>query len=515
MRSLTIVLSYSISEETGAARLSRQIDSLAGMACVSRLVILHQNSTPQGSRLEETSDKIRFVQLESWFSGAGIERLLEASDTDGLLFILPGHNIEIGQREIERFLGVAEETGAGLVYSDFREMRRGELVEHPTIDYQLGSIRDAFDFGPLLLISKKAADRALGRYGRIEPALRWAGLYDLRLKVSADFPIVRIPEPLYIARPAVEERAASGGVEKIHEYVDPRNRDYQLEMEQVATAHLRRSGAFLEPIFSQPPPPESDFPVMASVVIPVRNREKTLAEAVRSALHQSASFSYNVIVVDNHSTDRTTEILRELAQQHASLIHKIPQRTDLGIGGCWNEAIYSPDCGLYAVQLDSDDLYADAHTLEKIVNKFWEPSPDHGGVTPAVAPRYAMVIGSYTTVNFDLEEIPPGLIDHREWTRQNGRNNALRIIGLGAPRAFYVPVLRRGGFPNVSYGEDYAIGLRISRDYEIGRIYESVYLVRRWEGNTDRALPPVVMNHYDAYKDWLRTVEIQARMSRR
>jgi glycosyltransferase involved in cell wall biosynthesis len=335
------------------------------------------------------------------------------------------------------------------------------------------------------------------------------------LKISIDFPIVRIPEPLYTTRPAVEERAASGGVEKIHEYVDPRNREYQLEMEQVATAHLRRIGAFLEPVFSPPPPPEEDFPVTASIIIPVRNREKTIADAVQSALSQSASFPYNVIVVDNHSTDRTAEILRQLAQQHENLIHKIPQRTDLGIGGCWNEAVYSPACGLYAVQLDSDDLYSDAHTLEKIIHEFLKPSPEHSGSAQTVAPRYAMVIGSYTTVNFNLEEILPGLIDHREWTRENGRNNALRIIGLGAPRAFYVPVLRRYGFPNVSYGEDYAISLRISRDYEIGRIYESLYLVRRWEGNTDRALPLVVMNRYDAYKDWLRTVEIQARVNRR
>jgi hypothetical protein len=407
---------------------------------------------------------------------------------------------------------VAEDTGAGLGYSDFWEMGGGEMVEHPTITYQLGSIRDTFDFGPLIFVSKEAAEQALNRYGRITTALRWAGLYELRLKISTDFPTVRISEPLYTARPTAP--SASGGVEKIHEYVDPRNREYQQEMEQVATAHLRRIGAFLEPVFSPPPSPESDFPVLASIVIPVRNREKTIAEAVRSALSQSTSFPYNVIVVDNHSTDRTTEILRSLAEQHENLIHKIPQRTDLGIGGCWNEAIYSPECGLFAVQLDSDDLYVDAHTLEKMISNFWEASPGLGGSTPTGTPHYAMVIGSYTTVNFSLQEIPPGLIDHREWSRENGRNNALRIIGLGAPRAFYVPVLRRFGFPNVSYGEDYAVSLRISREYEIGRIYESLYLARRWEGNTDRALPLAVMNRYEAYKDWLRTVEMRARMSR-
>lgn len=517
MRSLAIVLPYSFSREAGAAQFSRQFSSFARNACVSRIVILHQGPAPPRSVLGDASDKARLVQMESWFSGVGVERLLEASDTDGLFLILPGSNIEIGQRGVQRFLAVAEETGARLVYSDFREMSGDQVAEHLTIDYQLGSIRDTFDFGASVLISKEAANQALSRYGRIESAIRWAGFYDLRLKVSIDSPIVRIPEPLYTTRPAAEEHSlsASGGVEKIHEYVDPRNREYQLEMERIATAHLRRIGAYLEPERSLPPPPEGDFPVTASIIIPVRNREKTIADAVHSALSQSASFPYNVIVVDNHSTDQTTEILRQLAKQHENLIHKIPQRTDLGIGGCWNEAIYSPECGLYAVQLDSDDLYADAHTLEKMVNKFWEPSPDHAGSAQAGAPRYAMVIGSYTTVNFHLEEIPPGLVDHREWTRENGRNNALRIIGLGAPRAFYVPVLRRFGFPNVSYGEDYAVGLRISREYEIGRLYESLYLARRWEGNTDRALPLAVMNRYDAYKDWLRTVEIQARINRR
>lgn len=512
MRSLTIVLPHSLIGEAGAGRFFQQLDSFARYSRISRIVILHRSSTLQPSLLGGVSEKIRFVQIESWFSGAGMARVLEAVDTDGLLLFLPGSHIEIGQRGIERFLAVAEDTGAGLVYSDFRELSGSEVIEHPTVAYQLGSLRDTFDFGPLVLISKKAADHAVSQYGHIERALAHAGWYDLRLKISADFPIVRIPEPLYTVSPTAP--SAGGGVEKIHEYVDPKNREYQLEMEQVATAHLRRIGAFLEPVFSSPPAPEGDFPVTASIVIPVRNREKTIAEAVHSALSQSTSFPYNVIVVDNHSTDRTTEILRRLAEQHENLIHKIPQRTDLGIGGCWNEAIYSPECGLYVVQLDSDDLYVDAHTLEKMVSQFWEGSPDQTGSTSVGAPRYAMVIGSYTTVNFNLEEIPPGLIDHREWTPENGRNNALRIIGLGAPRAFYVPVLRRFGFPNVSYGEDYAVGLRISREYEIGRIYESLYLARRWEGNTDRALPLTVMNRYDAYKDWLRTVEMRARMSR-
>jgi glycosyltransferase involved in cell wall biosynthesis len=247
------------------------------------------------------------------------------------------------------------------------------------------------------------------------------------------------------------------------------------------------------------PAPAQTFPRRASVVIPVRNRERTILDAVSSALEQKTSFEFNVIVVDNHSTDRTTELLRGIKDPR--LVHLIPTRTDLGIGGCWNEAIYSTECGRYAVQLDSDDLYRDAHALERIIHEF-EVGP------------YAMVIGSYTMVDFSLKEIPPGLIDHREWTRENGRNNALRINGLGAPRAFDTSVLRRFGFPNVSYGEDYAMALRISRNYEIGRIYDSVYLCRRWEGNTDSALPLEVANRYDAYKDWVRTTEIRARKAR-
>jgi glycosyltransferase involved in cell wall biosynthesis len=289
---------------------------------------------------------------------------------------------------------------------------------------------------------------------------------------------------------------ASG--EKLFDYVDPRQRDYQIEMERLATEHLQRLNACLEPHFAAVPENAEAFPVKASVIIPVRNRVKTIADAVRSALAQQTDFAFNVIVVDNHSSDGTTEILRELAGAHSALIHLTPTRTDLGIGGCWNEAIYSPHCGRYAVQLDSDDLYASEQTLQRIVTEF-------------VRGHYAMVIGSYTIVDFELNELPPGLIDHREWTRENGRNNALRINGLGAPRAFDVTILRQTGLPNVSYGEDYAVALRLSREYEIGRIYDSLYYARRWSGNSDSALPLATMNRYDSYKDRLRTIEIQAR----
>lgn len=435
------------------------------------------------------------IYTDSYLSGEAVRRVLDACSTDYWLWILPGNRITFGARAIERLLQVADDSGAGWLYSDFREQNaNGEVADHPLIDYQLGSIRDNFDFGSVLLISRAAVVRAVERYGTVSSGLRWGGLYDLRLKISVDSQILRVPEPLY-TRTALDTRASG---EKIFDYVDPRQRDYQIEMERVATDHLKRINAYLEPQFSQAPTTNESFPVKASVVIPVRNREKTIADAVRSVLSQQTDFSFNLIVVDNHSTDGTTAILTELAANDERLIHLIPERTDYGIGGCWNEALYSSHCGRYLVQLDSDDIYTDAQTLAKVVAKF-----DEGG--------YAMVIGSYTVVDFDLNELPPGLIDHREWTRENGRNNALRINGLGAPRAFDVVVLRRTGLPNVSYGEDYAVALRISREYEIGRIYESIYLARRWGGNSDSALPLATMNRYDVYKDRLRTLEILAR----
>ncbi|MGC2758668.1 glycosyltransferase family 2 protein [Candidatus Binatus sp.] len=413
------------------------------------------------------------------YSSASIQRVLDAADSDVLFLGDPRVNVEPGLRMFDRMANVIRETAAGWVYAD--------AVGHPRIDYQRGSIRDGFDFGPVVAVSLAAA-----RQSGIDSTLKWGALYDLRLRISEKHAVVRIPEPLYSA--STPDARPTG--QKQFDYVDPRNRDYQIEMERIATAHLKRIGACLPPQFAEVPVAEK-IPVKASVVIPVRNRERTILDAVQSALVQSADFEFNVIVVDNHSTDRTTEILRGISDPRVK--HLVPKSRDLGIGGCWNEAIYSSDCGQYAIQLDSDDLYLNDGVLRRIVAEL-EAGP------------YAMVIGSYTMVDFSLKEIPPGLIDHREWTRDNGMNNALRINGLGAPRAFNTWVLRRVGFPNVSYGEDYAVALRISRDYEIGRIYESVYLCRRWEGNSDSALPLEVANRYDLYKDWLRTIEIQARI---
>jgi hypothetical protein len=488
MTGITAALVYE-----GDPRSQRMIEPLAASPVVKQVLLVQRGQVAPLSRSIAPVDKITFIDTEL-LSGAGISRLLDKTVTDYLLLIFPAQEVELGSRALERFLSVATDSRAGLIYADFRDEYETQISDHPLIDYQLGSIRDSFDFGSMVLISKRAADEALLKHGPADERLWYAGLYDLRLKLSGDSRLLRIPEPLYTRVP--RDRRASG--EKQFDYVDPSKREYQAEMEDVATRHLKRIGAFLAPRFKAPPQNTQSFPVRASVIIPVRNRERTIKESVMSALSQQAPFDFNVIVVDNHSTDQTTEILDGLARQHDRLIHLKPERTDLGIGGCWNEAIYSSQCGNYAAQLDSDDLYADERALEQVVAKFEEGN-------------YAMVIGSYTIVSFDLQVIAPGLIDHREWTRENGRNNALRINGLGAPRAFNVEVLRQSGLPNVSYGEDYAAALRISRDYEIGRIFESIYFARRWEGNSDAALPLAAANRYDAYKDHLRTVEILAR----
>jgi glycosyltransferase involved in cell wall biosynthesis len=483
MNRLTIAIPYT--EDKQFENLARQfIDH----PLVEEVLCLSQHAPPS------LPVSMKAVNVDAFFSGSAINSLIEAWRTDYLLLVLPGGRVEPGARALERFVQVADDTGAAFVYSDFRQQNGAEVADHPLIDYQLGAIRDNFDFGSAILLSREGVVKALRDHGGISPDIRWGGLYDLRLKLSINSTIFRIPEPLY-TRVAADLRASG---EKIFDYVDPRKRDYQVEMERIATEHLERIGARLEPSFANPPESREEFPVRASVIIPVRNRVKTIADAARSALSQKTDFPFNVIVVDNHSTDGTTDILRKLAADNGRLIHIIPARTDYGIGGCWNEAIYSPHCGRYAAQLDSDDIYSSENTLARIIAEF-----DTG--------KYAMVIGSYTIVDFDLNELPPGLIDHREWTRENGRNNALRINGLGAPRAFDVTVLRRIGLPNTSYGEDYAVALRVSREYEIGRIYDSLYFARRWSDNSDSALPLATMNRYDAYKDRLRTIEILAR----
>lgn len=407
-------------------------------------------------------------------------------------------------RCLERMAQVAEATGAAMVYADRWEQRLeadGTLsapLLHPVIDYQLGSVRDDFDFGGLWLVNgnllREYAESLKAAEG--EGDYKYAAAYALRLFLSRKGEVVHLREPLYTE----SERDLRLSGEKQFDYVAPSAREVQLEMEKAATHHLKAIGAYLPPSqFSTPQHDDSTaFPVEASVIIPVRNRVRTITDAVTSAMTQEADFDFNVIVVDNHSTDGTAEAVEALARENKRIVLLRPEREDLGIGGCWDYAIRSEACGRYAVQLDSDDLYSGADTLQRIVEKFREEGA-------------AMVIGAYRMVNFQLETLPPGLIAHSEWTPDNGRNNALRINGLGAPRAFDTAILREIGFPNTSYGEDYALGLAISRHFRIGRIYDELYLCRRWEGNSDAALSLDKVNRNNAYKDQLRTIEIEAR----
>jgi hypothetical protein len=395
---------------------------------------------------------------------------------------------------IDRFIQFAEDNNTGIVYSDYYEIKNGIQLEHPTIDYHPGSIRDDFDFGPLLFFKAAAFKEALSQ---VKTEYNFAGLYDMRLKISQKYPVKRIPEFLYTV---IENDTRDSG-EKQFDYVNPGNRSIQIEMEIAATDHLKQINAFLKPNTEELNLDENIFDAEASVIIPVKNRAATINGAVESALNQIADFPFNVIVVDNHSTDGTTELLKSLTDKYKNLIHIIPERTDLLIGGCWSEAVHNPACGKFAVQLDSDDLYKDEHTLQTIVDTFRKE-------------KCAMVIGSYILTDFNLNEIPPGLIDHSEWTSGNGHNNALRINGLGAPRAFYTPLLRKLNIPNVSYGEDYYLGITISRNYKIGRIFKPIYLCRRWAGNTDTLLDIYKINLNNTYKDSLRTSEIALRQKK-
>ena len=424
-------------------------------------------------------------------SGKTLNDLLSRISTEYLLFTSEVQEIQLGQAALERFVAVTEQTSSAMTYADYFEIKLGMRSEHPVNDYQLGSIRDTFEFGPLLFFSMTTVQKALQEFG---PLADGPGLYDLRLKLSVRGSLFHIQE--YLSTKVETDLRVTG--EKLFDYVDPRNQAYQKELESVATQHLKRIGAYLPPRFSLLPSTAERFPVEASVIIPVRNRAGTIADAVSSVLKQKFDGPFNIIVVDNHSTDGTSKVLGGLAAQDPRVKHVIPSRLDLGIGGCWNEGVFSEHCGRYAIQLDSDDIYSGPDTVQKIVDLF--RSGD-----------YAMVIGSYKLVNMKLEELPPGVIDHREWTPENGRNNALRINGLGAPRAFNTALLRQIRIPNVSYGEDYAVALRLSREYQIGRILEPLYLCRRWEGNTDAALSIDKANRNDFYKDKIRTIEMMAR----
>ncbi len=423
--------------------------------------------------------------------------LIDAASADGFagkwVLLVTKPDVVFCDNAKHRMVQVAENTGAALLYSDYWKIEAGERHAHPVIDWQLGSVRDDFDYGSVTLMDS----RLVKEFAQTEEAKRYeyAGTYALRLFLGRVGQVFHLNEYLYTEN---ETDLRKSG-EKQFDYVDSKNRAVQVEYELAATHHLSEIGALVDNSKRKTPDfTVGNFDVEASVIIPVRNRVRTIADAVKSALSQQCTFDYNVIVVDNHSTDGTSEILQEMSQEHENLQVIVPERDDLGIGGCWNEAVNSAFCGKFAVQLDSDDIYSSPATLQTIVDAFHKE-------------KAAMIVGSYRICNFDLETLPPGLIKHDEWTDDNGANNALRINGLGAPRAFFTPVFRELQMPNTSYGEDYAMGLAVSRNYKIGRIYDELYLCRRWEGNSDAALSVEKVNTNNLYKDRLRTIEIMAR----
>lgn len=436
-------------------------------------------------------DDCSFIVVDRLSSSSAMKSIAESVMADYAMMFLKDVSVSLGQYAIQRMARVAAETDAAMVYSDRLASGGGKVEPRPVIDWQEGSLRDDFDFGSVVMVRGSLLHGFMSVTD--EDDYLYAGWYELWLYLSRHGKLFHINEILYTE----EERDNRPSGEKQFDYVNPANRDVQIEMERAVTAHLKAVHAlvdtsyYIEPDFN-----EQDFEYEASVVIPVRNREKTIRDAVDSALSQKTTFKFNVIVVDNHSTDNTTTLLE--AYDDNRLIHIIPRRTDLGIGGCWNVAVDDTRCGRFAVQLDSDDLYSSKDTLQTIVDAFYRQ-------------RAAMVIGSYRMCDFDLNTIPPGLIDHAEWTDANGCNNALRINGLGAPRAFFTPLLRQIRFPNTSYGEDYALGLAFSRMYRIGRIYTELYLCRRWGGNSDAALSVDKVNANNIYKDRLRTMELMAR----
>ena len=439
--------------------------------------------------------EIDFISGVPFNSTEALREIAKSLTKEYMILYTKPYPLEMGMFAVGRMTAVADDTCADMVYADHYELiadADGNEVrrKHPLIECQKGALRNDFDFGSVLLFRTSSFRKAVEQ---MTVDRRWGSLYDLRLRMNK---IVHMNEYLYTE---VETDLRKSG-EKQFDYVDPRNREVQIEMEEICTEHLKRIGAWLPPVFKDAGVQNDSFPVTATVVIPVFNRIRTVKDAVESALSQKCDFPFNVIVVDNHSTDGTTELLAEMAAKDDRLVHVVPERYDLGIGGCWNMAVHHEKCGEYAVQLDSDDVYSGQDTLTKVVNAFREQN-------------CAMVVGTYQMTDFSMNPIPPGIIDHREWTEGNGRNNALRINGLGAPRAFWTPLLRKINLPNTSYGEDYALGLRISREYRIGRIYDVLYCCRRWEGNSDASLEIEKVNANNLYKDRIRTWELEARIA--
>lgn len=470
----------------GAAQAEKTVQGLQATGLVKTIYLISADPTDQ------PLPGCELLSVDFFANSAAMCEMATRSDAAYTLIYTKETTLELGLSALERMVHIAEDSGAGMVYADHYQVTGNERKNAPVIDYQAGSLRDDFNFGSVLLFNAQAFKESAGR---MKVDYNYAGLYDLRLKLSQKYPLVHINEYLYSE---VENDTRKSG-EKIFDYVDPKNRNRQIEMEAACTEHLKGIGGYLPPKFKKIEFAADNFEYEASVIIPVRNRIRTIRDAIRSVLAQKTDFKFNLIIIDNHSTDGTTEAIDEFKEDER-LIHLLPERNDLGIGGCWNVGVHHPKCGKFAVQLDSDDVYANEQTLQIMVQAFYEQN-------------CAMVVGTYMMTDFDMNMIAPGIIDHKEWTPENGRNNALRINGLGAPRAFYTPVLRTIKVPNTSYGEDYALGLNFSRHYQIGRVYEVVYLCRRWDDNSDASLDIVKMNGHNLYKDRIRTWELQARIA--
>jgi glycosyltransferase involved in cell wall biosynthesis len=457
-----------------------------------RFYLLAVNNDKEATSFWPT-DKENFREIRS------LSSFLKKLSSKYLLAIVNEKAVKCDELSLRRLFKLAETKCAGITYSDFIGKKGNTSIPHPLIDYQPGSIRDDFNFGHFFFFSLSAIHATMRKYGP-PPFDTTVALYDLRLKVSIDYPVFHVPEFLYtvIDKKVKSLKGKNDGVENHFAYAAAKNLVVQKKLEKVATNYLKLAGAYIKARTKKAPSTNDFFPVEASVIIPVLNRKETIKNAIQSALTQKTNFDFNIIIVDNHSSDGTSDIIIKLAGKNKIIKHIIPKRDDLVIGGCWNEAVFSPYCGRYAIQLDSDDLYSSPQTLQKIIDVLRKNN-------------YAMAVGAYSIVNRRLKKIPPGLIDHKEWTKANGHNNLLRVNGLGAPRAFDTSIIREIGFPNVSYGEDYAVALRISREYQIGRIYKSIYLCRRWRENTDAVLSIERQNRNDFYKDELRTIEIKAR----
>jgi len=471
-------------------QINKTIRHLQECSTVDRIFLLPTSPVPNLS----LPDKCYILPSSAPESVERYKQVALYANTPFTLICTQVQDLEFGYMALERMCDYLSAPQCSMVYADHYKTIKGERTPHPVIDYQLGSVRDDFDFGSLLMFRTDYLKRAINEI-EAEKEYQHSALYALRLALSIYGELTHIREFLY-TETEIDLRKSG---EKQFDYVDPRNRQVQIEREEVFTRHLKKIGAYLKPGMMTVDLKEGEFSHEASIIIPVRNRARTINDAIRSVLEQETSFPFNLIIIDNHSTDGTSEIIEQYKNDNR-VIHLIPERTDLGIGGCWNLGINHPQCGRFAIQLDSDDLYSSPHTVQTIVDKFYKE-------------QCAMVIGSYRMTDFTLQTLPPGVIDHKEWTDENGHNNALRINGLGAPRAFFTPLLRKIRVPNTSYGEDYALGLAFSRQYRIGRIYDVLYLCRRWEGNSDAALSIEKINQNNNYKDSLRTLEIKLRQA--